>query len=88
MFFLFYLVKICFFFKGLGVATYLCFIFFKGKQNKKENIKCDCLFRKDSLWKTKVGSKGQVTYWEGTVVSRSTPLSPIIRSLLNKMRQV
>ena len=47
--------------KDLGVATYL-FIFFKGKQNKKENPKCDSLFGKDSLWKTKVGFEGQVTY--------------------------
>ena len=29
-----------------------------------------------------------VTYWEGTVVSRITPLNPIIRSLLNKVKQV
>ena len=29
---------------------------------------------KNSLWKTNVGSGGQVTYWEGTVVSHSTPL--------------
>ena len=57
-------------------------------QNKKENLKCDSLFEKDSLWKTKIRFGSQVTYWEGTVVSRNTPLSPIIRSLLNKVRQV
>ena len=63
-------------------------LFLKGKQNKKENPKYDSLFGKDSLWKTKVGYGGQVTYWEGTMVSRNTPLNPIIRSLLNKVRQV
>ena len=50
--------------------------FLKEKQNKKENPKCDSLFGKDSLWKTKVNSEGQVTYWEGMVKNRSTPLSP------------
>ena len=50
--------------KRLGVATYFCFIF-KGKQNKKENPKCDSLFGKENLLKTKFGSEGQVTYWEG-----------------------
>ena len=44
--------------KRLGVTTYFCFIFFKRKQNKKENLKCDSLIGKDSLWKTKVGSGG------------------------------
>ena len=38
--------------------------------------------------KKESGSGGQVTYWEGTVVSHNTPLSPIIRSLLNKVKQV
>ena len=42
-------------------------LFLKRKQNKKENPKCNSLFTKDSLWKTKVGYGGQVTYWEGTV---------------------
>ena len=32
--------------------------------------------KKTGLQKTKSGSKDQVTYWEGTVVSRGTPLSP------------
>ena len=76
------------FWKKPRVATYFCFIFLKGKQNKKENPKCDFLFGKDSLWQTKVGFGGQVTHWEGMVVSRSTPLSPTIRSLLNKVKQV
>ena len=42
-------------------------LFLKGKQNKKENSKCDSLFGKDGLWKTKPVFGGQVTYWEGTV---------------------
>ena len=42
-------------------------LFFKGKQNKKENTKCDSLFGKDGLWKIGLGFRGQVTYWEGTV---------------------
>ena len=33
-------------------------IFLKGKQNKKENPKCDSLFGKNSLWKTKGESGG------------------------------
>ena len=43
------------------------------KQNKKENPKCDSLFGKDGLWKTKYGFGGQVTYREGTVKT-VTPL--------------
>ena len=63
-------------------------LFLKGKQNKKKNPKCDSLFGKDNLWKTKVGSRSQVTYWECTVKNRSTPLSSIMRSLLIKVKQV
>ena len=37
------------FYKRLGVITYLFLFFFKGKQNKKENPKCDFSFGKDSL---------------------------------------
>ena len=33
-------------------------LFLKGKQNKKENTKCDSLFGKDSLRKTKYGLEG------------------------------
>ena len=47
----------------------------KGKQNKKENLKCDSRKEK-AIYENKVGSKGQVTYWEGMVVSHSNPLSP------------
>ena len=42
-------------------------LFLKGKQNKKENRKCDSLFGKGGLWKTKSRFGSQVTYWEGTV---------------------
>ena len=42
-------------------------LFLKGKQNKKENPKCDSLFGKGGLWKIGSGLEGQVTYWEGTV---------------------
>ena len=52
--------------KNLESPLIFCFIF-KGKQNKKENPKCDSLFGKDNLWKTKVESEGQVTYWEGII---------------------
>ena len=42
-------------------------LFLKGKQNKKENSKCDFLFRKYGLRKNESGLRGQVTYWECTV---------------------
>ena len=42
-------------------------LFLKGKQNKKENSKCDSLFGKDGLRKTKSELGGQVTYWEGMI---------------------
>ena len=78
-----------FYFLEKNLKSSLIFVLFlKRKQNKKENPKCDSLFGKDSLWKTKVESEGQVTYWKGTVVSGSTPLSLIIRFLLNKVRKV
>ena len=37
---------------------------------------CDFLFGKDMSTKIEFGPGGQVSYWEGTMVSRSTPLSP------------
>ena len=37
--------------------------------------------KKIGLQKIEFGSGGQVTYWESTVVSRSTPLSPYTYSL-------
>ena len=42
-------------------------LFLKGKQNKKENPKCDSLFWKRWSVKNRIGLKGQVTYREGTV---------------------
>ena len=42
-------------------------LFSNGKQNKKENLKCDYLFGKGDLWKTKYELGGQVTYQEGTI---------------------
>ena len=42
-------------------------LFLKGKQNKKENSKCDFLFEKCGLQKNESGLEGQVTYWECTV---------------------
>ena len=65
-FFLIYLVKI-WFLEKIGSRHLFLFIFFKGKQHKKENSKCDSLFRKDSLRKTKPRFGGQVVYWEDTV---------------------
>ena len=47
-------------------------LFLKGKQNNKENPKCDSLFGKDSPWETKYGF-GQVTYRE-CMVKTVTPL--------------
>ena len=43
------------------------FLFLKGKQNKKENPKCDSLFWKRWSTKNRIGFGGQVTYREGTV---------------------
>ena len=42
-------------------------LFLKGKQNKKENPKCDSLFWKRWFAKNRIGLEGQVTYREGTV---------------------
>ena len=61
--------------KRFGVATYFCFIL-KGKnkiRKKNPNVTPD---KKDKSEKIESRSGGQVTYREGTVVSRSTPLSP------------
>ena len=60
--------------KRLGVVTYFSF-FLKRKPNKKENL-YDSLFGKDMFAKTEFGFGGQVTYWEGTVLSHNIPLSP------------
>ena len=42
-------------------------LFLKGKQNKKENPKCDSFFWKRWSAKNRIGFGGQVTYQEGTV---------------------
>ena len=47
----------------------LIVLFLKGKQNKKENPKCDSLFEKDGIRKIKSGFEGQVTHWEGTTMT-------------------
>ena len=49
-------------------------LFLKGKQNKKENFKCDSLFGKDGLWKTWVWGLGYLLGRYGE--DRSIPLSP------------
>ena len=67
--------KILFFRKNLE-SSLTFVLFLNGKQNKKKNLKCGFLFGKDSIWKTKVGSGDQVTYYEGTVKDHNTPLSP------------
>ena len=60
-------------------------LFLKGKQNKKENLKCDSLFWKRWSVKNRIGFGGQVTYREGTVKKTVAPLQiPKIRSLLIK----
>ena len=61
--------------KRLGVATYFCFIFFYRENKIRKKTLCNSLFGKDMSVKTESRFGGQVTYWEGTVVSRSTPLS-------------
>ena len=53
---LFYLVKNMIFKKDLE-SLLIFVLFLKGKQNKKENPKCDFLFEKYGLWKTKVKSE-------------------------------
>ena len=57
----FYLKKIYFLENDLKSAL-IFVLFLKGKQNKKENSKCDSLFGKNGMWKTKSGFGGQVTY--------------------------
>ena len=43
------------------------FLFLKGKQNKKENPKCDSWFLEKVVCENRIGFGGQVTYREGTV---------------------
>ena len=42
--------------KYLESSIIFVLFFFKGKQNKKENPKCDSLLGKDSLWRTDMSS--------------------------------
>ena len=63
----FFIWKIFIFLENDLESPFIFVLFFKGKQNKKENLKCDSLFGKDSLWETKYGFEGQVTYQEGTI---------------------
>ena len=44
-------------------------LFLKGKQNKKENYKCDSLFWKKWYVKNQIGFEGQATYQKGTVTT-------------------
>ena len=53
----------------------ILFIFKRENKIRKKTL-YDSLFGKDMLAKTEFGSEGQVTYWEGTVVSCITPLNP------------
>ena len=59
-----------------GIATYFCFIFiWKNKIRKKTlNVtpKGKIGLQKKKIW---IGSRGQITYWKGTVKIRSTSLS-------------
>ena len=56
----------------------LIFVLFLKGVNKirKKNPKCDSLLWKRWSVKNRIGFGGQVTYQEGTVKNRSTPLSP------------
>ena len=60
---LFYFFKNYFLENDISHHLFLFYFFFL-RENKirKKNSKYDFLFRKDRLWKTKVGSGSQVTY--------------------------
>ena len=65
---IFYFEKMILSIKKNDLESPLIFILFKkGKQNKKENPKCDSLFWKRWSTKIRIGCGGQVTYREGTV---------------------
>ena len=59
-------------------------LFLKGKQNKKENLKCNSLFWKKWSVKNRIGLGGQVTYQEGTVKTVASLKVPKVRTLLIK----
>ena len=73
--FFMYFVKLWFFEKKTLPLIFV--LFFKGKKTRKKNSKCDS-WRKNMFMKNRVGSRGQVTYWEGTV---KRPKSPSPKSL-------
>ena len=59
-------------------------LFSKGKQNKKENPKCNSLFWKRWSMKNRIWLGGQVTYWEGTIKTVAPLWVPKVGSLLIK----
>ena len=63
--------------KWLGITTYFSFLFLKGKQNNKENPKCDSLFGKGGMQKTKsrVGGQGSGYLLGRYDKDHNTPLS-------------
>ena len=56
--------KIIYFLENDLESPLIFVLFLKGKQNKKENPKCDSLFGKYGLWKIEYELEGQVTYWK------------------------
>ena len=68
-----FVLKMILFIKKNDLESLLIFVLFlKGKQNKKENPKCDSLFWKRWCMKNRIGLGGQVTYREGTVTIVAT----------------
>ena len=66
----FYFEKLILLIKKNDLESPLIFVLFlKGKQNKKENPKCDSLLGKGGLCKIGSRFKGQVTYWEGMTMT-------------------
>ena len=51
-------------------------LFFKEKKIRKKTLSVTPRKRKNKFIKTESRSKGQVTYQEGMMISRTTPLSP------------
>ena len=72
----------------LGVTQLILFYFLRENKIKKKTLNVTHN-RKSKSMKTKSKSRGQVTYWEDTVKSCSTPFKPQkIGSLIIKLRQV
>ena len=71
-----FVLKMILFIKKNDLESLLIFVLFlKGKQNKKENPKCDSLFGKDGLWK-QIWARGSGYLSGGYGNNRSNPLSP------------